>query len=119
MSNDLLREILIEIQRLTTRLVGLETHQKPALTVEEAGEWLGCGRTQIHQLVRSGQLRKLPKLGKKTRVSVSSVTRLVVASKAERKRPTDEKATLSQRVLTTRRGERMRQLRDEMMKITL
>jgi len=119
MTDELLKEILIEIQRLNTRLLDVESSQKPALTVEEAGQWLGCGRTQIHQLLRAGRLRKLPRLGRKTRLSVSSVKRLVIGSKPEPKQSTHERTPRQSRVQLTSRSERIRRLRDEMMKITL
>ena len=53
------------------------------VTVRQACQMLGLGRTSIHHLVRSGQLKPV-KIGSSVRFSVDHLREFVVARSADR-----------------------------------
>ena len=56
------------------------------MTVEAAGAALGCGRTRVFALLKSGELKRGPGRGAKTMVRRSSVDRLARAAQPPRVR---------------------------------
>jgi hypothetical protein len=78
---ELLWAIYEELRELRESMRGLETrlhHQKPAqamraVSVEVAQALLGCGRSQLFALLKSGALRRAPKVGKAVMITTASL----------------------------------------------
>lgn len=52
---------------------------KVLLTVEEAQHALGCGKTTLHSLIRSGELKSLKLTPKARRIPVQAIHEFVAA----------------------------------------
>jgi predicted DNA-binding transcriptional regulator AlpA len=78
---DWLRAIHEELRQLRESMRGLETclhnrspaHAARAVSVDAAQALLGCGRSQIFQLLKSGALRRAPKVGKAVMITTASL----------------------------------------------
>lgn len=50
-----------------------KNHSRTTLTVEEAAQWLGIGRTLAYELARRGELPGVLRLGRVYRVSIPAL----------------------------------------------
>ncbi|WP_073561338.1 hypothetical protein [Archangium sp. Cb G35] len=82
---DLLRALYEEVRGLresvreiTNRLSNTAPAQAVrAISIEAAQDLLGCGRSRIFELLRSGALRRAPKLGKVAMIDLPSLKALI------------------------------------------
>jgi excisionase family DNA binding protein len=65
----------------------IPTASDSALTVEETGARLGCGRTKVFELLAAGTLTSAQRIGRETRVTTASVEALADTPTASRSRP--------------------------------
>ena len=78
---ELLRAIYKELRELSESMRGLEARlskQTPvqatrAVSVEVAQALLGCGRSQLFALLKSGALSRAPKVGKAVMITLASL----------------------------------------------
>lgn len=59
-----------------------------AITVEDAALVLGCGRTQVFALLKSGRLTRAKSFGKRTLITLASVTALQDPAPVQVRAPT-------------------------------
>ena len=48
------------------------------VSIEQAGELLGCGRSRVYELIASGTLEAAPKFGRQLRIYRASVDRALL-----------------------------------------
>ena len=68
-----LRESVNEIHTKISHAAPAQTARARAVSVEEAQTILGCGRSRVFELVRSGALRRGPKVGRTAMISAKSL----------------------------------------------
>ncbi|WNZ59118.1 helix-turn-helix domain-containing protein [Myxococcus sp. MxC21-1] len=51
----------------------------PAVPIDTAATWLGCGRSRVYELLNAKKLRRGPKLGRATMVTVESIEALLAS----------------------------------------
>ena len=67
----------------------LATPPKPAVSMAEATELLGCGRSQVFKLLAQGKLRRGQRVGRQVTVTIASIQALqesLIAGKPTRRR---------------------------------
>jgi hypothetical protein len=72
-----LRESVNEIHTKISSTAPAQAARARAVTVEEAQTMLGCGRARIFELLRSGALRRGPKVGRAARICTKSLEALL------------------------------------------
>lgn len=83
--SDLLRAICDELRSLRESVREIEhwlsntapAHAARAVSIEAAQAMLGCGRSRIFELLKSGALRRAPKLGKVAMIYLPSLQALM------------------------------------------
>jgi len=72
------RALTRAIRALTDAVRGdLPATNRVGLTVTQAATMLGCGRTRIFELLKNGELRRCPRVGRHVLVSAKSVEKLL------------------------------------------
>ena len=66
-----LRVSLSEIQTWAKNMVSSSSRR--AVSIDNAQAILGCGRSRVYELLRSGALRRAPKVGKQAMISLTSL----------------------------------------------
>jgi hypothetical protein len=82
-----LRESVNEIHTKISSTAPAQAARARAVTVEEAQTMLGCGRARIFELLRSGALRRGPKVGRAARICTKSLEALLVRVDREPETP--------------------------------
>ncbi len=72
-----LRESVNEIHTKISSAAPAQTARARAISVEEAQTLLGCGRSRIFELLRSGALRRGPKVGRAAMICAKSLEALL------------------------------------------
>jgi hypothetical protein len=72
-----LRESVNEIHTKISNAAPDQATRARAVSVEEAQTLLGCGRSQIFELLRSGALRRGPKVGRAAMICAKSLEALL------------------------------------------
>lgn len=72
-----LRESVNEIHTKISSTAPAQAARARAVSVEEAQTLLGCGRSRIFELLRSGALRRGPKVGRAAMVCAKSLEALL------------------------------------------
>lgn len=72
-----LRESVNEIHTKISSAAPAQAARARAVSVEEAQTLLGCGRARIFELLRSGALRRGPKVGRAARICAKSLEALL------------------------------------------
>jgi len=57
-----------------------------AVPVEDAARMLHCGRTRVFEMLRTGELRRVPRTGRETLVTVESITARLMPTAPRRPR---------------------------------
>jgi hypothetical protein len=79
---ELLRQVQAELRELRAQVSQLlarpqvPTPGSQAVTVDAARALLGCGRSQIFALIKSGALKRASKVGRQTMITLSSLEAL-------------------------------------------
>lgn len=90
-----LRQLREDVSRIGTVLAELKTTlgapPKTAVSVVEAAQMLGCGRSQVFMLLAEGKLRRGRRVGRQATVTLASIQALqegsAVATQPARRRP--------------------------------
>jgi hypothetical protein len=77
-----LRESVNEIHTKISHAAPAQTARARAVSVEEAQTLLGCGRSRIFELLRSGALRRGPKVGRVAMICAKSLEALLGACRS-------------------------------------
>ncbi|HYH96658.1 hypothetical protein [Hyalangium sp.] len=72
-----LRESVNEIHTKISNAAPAQAARARAVSVEEAQTLLGCGRSRIFELLRSGALRRGPKVGRAAMICAKSLEALL------------------------------------------
>ncbi|OJT24632.1 hypothetical protein BO221_15965 [Archangium sp. Cb G35] len=73
-----MRGLRESVREITNRLSNTAPAQAVrAISIEAAQDLLGCGRSRIFELLRSGALRRAPKLGKVAMIDLPSLKALI------------------------------------------
>ncbi|MFL5349838.1 MAG: hypothetical protein ACJ8AT_34100 [Hyalangium sp.] len=72
-----LRESVNEIHTKISSAAPAQSARARAVSVEEAQTMLGCGRSRIFELLRSGALRRGPKVGRAAMICAKSLEALL------------------------------------------
>jgi excisionase family DNA binding protein len=78
-----LAQLAAEVRALRVELRA-NAHSAVAISVEEAGRRLGCGRTKVFELLKLRKLRSVPKQGRARLVTTASVDALLSVPEPER-----------------------------------
>jgi len=81
---ELLRGLREDVRRIGAAVAQLKTAAimpaKVAVSVSEAAELLGCGRTQVFKYLSEGKLRRGKRLGRRATVTVASIEALLAGT---------------------------------------
>ena len=86
-----LRESVNEIHTKISSTAPAQAARARAVSVEEAQTLLGCGRSRIFELLRSGALRRGPKVGRAAMVCAKSLEALLERVAREPATPTPKR----------------------------
>jgi excisionase family DNA binding protein len=96
--------LLQEVRELRAQIAQV---QSSALTVEQAGEMLGCGRRKVFELLKAKKLQRAPSLGRKTLVTRASVEQ-IQASRTPQQRQRQQKMDLARELADLEQQRRAR-----------